>query len=166
MIRILTEKDANDYWNIYLQALQTDADSFITTYEEEIKRDQPIKYIAQNLCIQDKYTYGAYNENRELVGIMTLYREQILARRHKGHIISMYILPKSRGKGYACHLMKVGILKAKELNIEQINLTVTSNNNIAKRLYGTFGFKTYGVEEKGLKVNNQYRNGEHMVLFL
>lgn len=50
--------------------------------------------------------------------------------------------------------------------LEQINLTVISNNNAAKRLYETIGFVTYGTEQNALKNGYQYWDENLMVLRL
>ncbi|MGG0188659.1 GNAT family N-acetyltransferase, partial [Bacillus rhizoplanae] len=34
MIRILTETDAEKYWNLRLEALQKNSEAYVTTYEE------------------------------------------------------------------------------------------------------------------------------------
>ncbi|MGN4125083.1 GNAT family N-acetyltransferase [Lysinibacillus sphaericus] len=48
--------------------------------------------------------------------------------------------------------------------MEQINLTVVSENSSAKKLYKSLGFKVYGVERNALKFNGQYFNENLMVL--
>ncbi len=57
------------------------------------------------------------------------------------------------------------IKKAKNCNgVEQIKLTVVSENGTAKKLYKSLGFEVYGVERNALKFNGKYFDEELMVL--
>ncbi|WP_116233623.1 GNAT family N-acetyltransferase [Paenibacillus sp. VMFN-D1] len=70
-------------------------------------------------------------------------------------------------KGIGKSLVQKLINKAKHCEgLEQINLTVISNNNAAKRLYETIGFVTYGTEQNALKNGYQYWDENLMVLRL
>ena len=78
----------------------------------------------------------------------------------------MFVSQKHRGlkigKSLMLHLIDNAIL----LKLEQLHLTVVSNNIAAKNLYTTLEFTRYGLEEKALKLNGKYWDEEHMVLFL
>ena len=50
--------------------------------------------------------------------------------------------------------------------LEQINLCVVSDNIKAKKLYKSFGFLTYGTEQKAMKIDNRYLDEYLMVLYL
>ncbi|MDM5188972.1 GNAT family N-acetyltransferase [Bacillus sp. DX4.1] len=166
MIRILSELDAAKYWDLRLQALQINPEAFATTYEEELKKENPIEQVTQNLQSHTSHTFGVFNESDTLLGVVTLLTEQKLAFKHKGHIVAMYVDAHSRGNGYARDLLQAVIEKAKELHIEQLCLGVVSNNESAKGLYKSIGFTTYGIEKRALKTNGIYRDEQHMVLFL
>ncbi|PFK47727.1 GNAT family N-acetyltransferase [Bacillus cereus] len=166
MIRILSEKDAVQYWDLRLQALQVNPDAFVTTYEEAMQKENPVEQVAQNLSSNTSYTFGAFNEENQLLGVVTLLTEQKAAFEHKGHLVAMYVDKDSRGKGLAKGLIRALIEKARELEIEKINLGVVSDNEVAKKLYQSMGFTTYGVENKALKMNGIYRDDELMVLFI
>ncbi|MEY8347998.1 GNAT family N-acetyltransferase [Bacillus cereus] len=166
MIRILSEKDAVQYWELRLQALQVNPDAFVTTYEEAMQKESPVEDVARNLNSKTSYTFGAFNEENQLLGVVTLLTEQKAAFEHKGHLVAMYVDKGSRGKGLAKGLIRALIEKARELEIEKINLGVVSDNEIAKKLYQSMGFTTYGVENKALKMNGIYRDDELMVLFI
>lgn len=78
----------------------------------------------------------------------------------------MYVCPENRNSGIAKSLMLKAIKKAKAIEgVEQIYLTVTSSNEPAKKLYQSLGFKTYGIDERALKVDHTYFDDELMVLF-
>ncbi|MBC6973124.1 GNAT family N-acetyltransferase [Bacillus sp. Xin] len=166
MIRVLSDLDAVQYWDLRLQALQINPDAFVTTYEEAMQKENPVEEVTQNLSSKTSYTFGAFNEENQLLGVVTLLTEQKAAYKHKGHLVAMYVDHQSRGKGLAKDLIRALIEKARELEIEQINLGVVSANEVAKKLYQLMGFKTYGIETKALKMNGIYRDDELMVLFL
>ncbi|MBO1625707.1 MULTISPECIES: GNAT family N-acetyltransferase [Bacillus] len=166
MIRILSDLNAVQYWDLRLQALRVNPDAFVTTYEEAMQKENPVEEVAQNLNSKTSYTFGAFNNENRLLGVVTLLTEQKAAFKHKGHLVAMYVDAQSRGKGFAKCLIGAVIEKARELKIEQINLGVVSDNEAAKTLYQSMGFTTYGVERRALKMNDVYRNEEHMVLFL
>ncbi|MBO1580521.1 GNAT family N-acetyltransferase [Bacillus sp. XF8] len=166
MIRILYDLDAVQYWNLRLQALLINPEAFVTTYEEAIQQENPVEQVSQNLNSKTSYTFGAFNEENQLLGVVTLLTEQKTAYKHKGHLVAMYVDHQSRGKGLAKGLIRALIEKARELKIEQISLGVVSDNVAAKKLYQSMGFTTYGIEKKALKMNGVYRDDEHMVLFL
>lgn len=166
MIRVLSDLDAAQYWDLRLQALRVNPDAFVTTYEEAMQKANPVKEVAQNLNSKTSYTFGAFNEENQLLGVVTLLTEQKTAYKHKGHLVAMYVDHQSRGKGLAKGLIRALIEKARELKIEQISLGVVTDNEVAKKLYQSIGFTTYGIEKKALKMNGIYRDDEHMVLFL
>lgn len=78
----------------------------------------------------------------------------------------MYVDAQKRRNGLARELIANAIQRAREIKLEQLNLGVVSTNEPAKRLYGSMGFKTYGIEKRALKMNGVYSDDEYMVLFL
>jgi ribosomal protein S18 acetylase RimI-like enzyme len=112
------------------------------------------------------FTFGAF-EDTKLVGIVTLILDTKIKSNHKAHIVAMYVCPNYRKAGIGRNLLIKAVRKAKEIErIEQIYLTVTSNNEAARRLYQSLGFVVYGKDKKGLKIEGTYFDDELMVLFL
>ncbi|PGM91404.1 GNAT family N-acetyltransferase [Bacillus cereus] len=166
MIRLLTKEDAEKYWDLRLQALQVNPEAFVTTYEEAIRQENPIERVASNLTSTTSCTFGAFNEENQLIGVVTLLTEEKEAYKHKGHIVAMYVDTQNRRNGLARELIANAIQRAREIKLEQLNLGVVSTNEPAKKLYGSMGFKTYGIEKRALKMNGVYSDDEYMVLFL
>ncbi len=50
--------------------------------------------------------------------------------------------------------------------LEQIVLAVTAHNTVARSLYTSLGFQTYGLERHALKLGDRYLDEELMVLWL
>ncbi|EJP99622.1 GNAT family N-acetyltransferase [Bacillus cereus] len=166
MIRLLTKEDAEKYWNLRLQALQVNPEAFVTTYEEAVRQENPLERVANNLTATTSCTFGAFNEENQLIGVVTLLTEEREAYKHKGHIVAMYVGAQNRRNGLARELITNAIQRARDIKLEQLNLGVVSTNEPAKKLYESMGFKTYGIEKRAIKVNGVYSDDEYMVLFL
>lgn len=161
-IRQLTSSDAEQYWALRLEALKQNPEAFSSSYEEAITRENPIDQVIRNF--QDSYTFGAF-ENNKLIGMVTLLQEKSIKLRHRANIFAMYVTPLKQGTGVGKALLTEAINKAKTIDeIEKINLTVTASNVKAKNLYTSLGFKTFGFEEKALKIDGFFFDDELMVL--
>ncbi|MFC7686261.1 GNAT family N-acetyltransferase [Ureibacillus sp. GCM10028918] len=165
-IRLLNEEDAQKYQALRLRALQTDPENFGSTYEREVHFT--IEVVEERIRqAEDRYVLGAFNEEGSLVGVVRFMRALDLKSRHKGSIYGMYVATEVRGQGVGRTLMVEVIKRAKDFDgVEQIHLQVVSTNESAKKLYKSLGFKTYGVEPRGLKEGDQYFDEDLMVLFL
>ncbi|MGR3778322.1 GNAT family N-acetyltransferase [Bacillus paramycoides] len=162
-IRLLQATDAESYWNLRLESLKENPEAFATTYEESIQGDNPIQQVANNLETAGNFTFGAF-KNDKLIGIVTVLQEKRLKLQHRGVLVAMYVTPSQRDSGTGKALLKETLKKAKELNLEQIILTVLTDNKPAKALYESMGFQTFGIEKKALKYKEQYFDEEFMVL--
>lgn len=163
-IRILYETDANLYQKLRLSALQINSEAFGSTYEREVNFS--LETIEERIKpTEDKFILGAFHEQNQLVGTVTFVRETGLKTAHKGNIYGMFVAPEVRGKGVGKMLLLELIRRAKECEgVEQLNLTVVSDNIPAKSLYQSLGFQVYGVERNALKWNDEYFDEDLMVL--
>lgn len=163
-VRVLHESDAQLYQALRLRALKFNPESFGSTYEREVKFS--IETIEERLKpTEDKFVLGAFDDKNTLVGIVTFMRENGLKTVHKGNVFGMFVAPEVRGYGLGRSLMLELISKAKKCNgLEQINLTVVSDNESALNLYKSVGFETYGVERNALKFKQKHFDEDLMVL--
>ncbi|WP_106498033.1 GNAT family N-acetyltransferase [Lentibacillus sp. Marseille-P4043] len=164
-IRTLNVADAQSYRSLRVEALLDSPEAFVTTYEEEMSKKDPIHETATKLKHKNSIHFGAFKKEK-LVGTVTLQLETFKKTKHKAHLLAMYVSPDARGMGIGRALLTETINKAKELGIEQLQLTVVSNNEAAKTLYTQCGFTVYGVEKEALKINDLYVDEVDMVLFL
>ncbi|TXK71676.1 GNAT family N-acetyltransferase [Paenibacillus sp. N3.4] len=163
-IRILQESDAQAYQEIRLSSLQINPESFGSTYDSEVRYSQET-IVERIKPTKDKFVLGAFDGNDSLVGIVTFMREKSFKTAHKGNVYGMYVVQEMRGQGLAKSLMLELIRITGECDgLEQINLTVVSENDYAKKLYMSLGFETYGRERNALKFNGQYVDEDLMVL--
>ncbi|WP_226576641.1 GNAT family N-acetyltransferase [Halobacillus litoralis] len=163
--RELNGADASYYFELRLEALLNNPDAFITTYEQEKQRVDPIKTTAERLDGEDSRTFGLFVD-KKLAGVLTLVQETHPKFRHKASIVAMYITPDHRRRGGAELLFKETIQFAKAIELEVLHLSVVTDNHPAKNLYKKIGFDTYGVERKAIKLPSRYLDEEHMELFL
>jgi RimJ/RimL family protein N-acetyltransferase len=163
-IRILNESDANLYQELRLRALKISPEAFGSTYEREVKFT--LETVEERLTpTKGKFVVGAFDDSNLLVGIVTFVRESSLKTAHKGSVYGMFVAPEMQGKGLGKSLLIELIKKAKNCSgLEQINLTVVSENKTAMKLYKSLGFELYGVERNALKFNGQYYDEDLMVL--
>ena len=167
-VRILTEADAQAFWNIRLRALRDNPESFGASYEEILERG--IAGVTQRLRkkddTSDNVTLGAVDGDT-LVGIAGLRREEEIKKRHKAVIWGMYVPQEVRGKGAGKALLEAAIAHARTLpGLEQINLSVVLTSKEARHLFIALGFETYGLERRALKLHDRYFYQELMTLRL
>lgn len=164
-IKILTETNAPEYQQLRLRALQTNPESFGSTYDKEVAFT--LDYVKERIQpTNEKFVLGAYDDGN-LVGIARFVRETDQKVKHKGNIYGMYVAPEMRGRGVGRAILIDMIDRVKKMEgVEQIHLSVVSSNFSAKKLYESLGFKSYGVEPNALKDNGQYYDEDFMVLFI
>ena len=166
MIRLLEPSDAKHYFELRLEALKENPEAFATSYEEVISKPNPVEQYEKSFAQTNQYNFGAFKDEK-LIGMVTLLPETKEKLKHKANIFAMYVTPGQRGNGLGRALLGAAIKQAHKMEgISKVNLTVVSINHSAKGLYQKFGFKSYGLEEKALKVKNVYFDEEYMSLSL
>jgi ribosomal protein S18 acetylase RimI-like enzyme len=165
-IRRLTEHDAQLFWQFRMLALETDPFSFVESPEE--LRQISVETYAERLRPggAENFVLGAFSENA-LVGSVGFYQEAPAKRRHKGHIWGVFVMQSARQQGIARALMTRAIATAQTIpGLDQVFLTVSIPQEPARRLYQSLGFRSYGIEPRGIRIGSQSVDEEHMVLDL
>jgi ribosomal protein S18 acetylase RimI-like enzyme len=163
-LRQLQDTDMEIYCALRLSSLRESPHAFTNSYEEFSQRT--LDSIAQQFRSHENFTLGAFEDDR-LVGMVGFYRESALKLRHKGYIVSMYVLPEYRARGIARTLLIEAIDRAKRLpDLKQLLLGVVETQTAAKRLYESLDFVAYGREPDAVKIGDEYFDEEFMLLRL
>jgi len=164
-IRPLNENDEAKYWDLRLEALQSEPFAFGKAPEEH----QAISVEAQAARFREMqldFTLGAF-EGDDLIGMATFIREKGRKERHKGRIYGVYVTRSQRGRGVGRKLIQSLLEKAKEdPSLEQVLLAVGARQESARQLYRKLGFDSFGTEPRALKIASEYIDEEHLILRL
>ncbi len=105
---------------------------------------------------------GAF-EARTLVGVAGVAFHTREKLRHKARLFGMYVRAGQRGRGLARRLVEAALEAARARpGVELVQLTVTSGNGAAERLYRRCGFEPFGLEPRALAVTGGYADKLHM----
>jgi RimJ/RimL family protein N-acetyltransferase len=164
-IRRLDSSDASAFQALRLQALRECPTAFSSSYEEEF--ETPITVIANRLAPESgRVIFGAFSKT-ELVGTVSLGREETPKLAHKGFIGGMYVSTAFRNQGIGHQLVSHALQHAASLSgLRQVTLTVTASNLAAIALYEKMGFTSFGLEPAALLVNGEFHDEIYMVRFV
>jgi ribosomal protein S18 acetylase RimI-like enzyme len=161
-VRVLNEQDANTYQGVRLQSLEAHPEAFSSSFEEEAQRT--MEEVARLLTSPNVTVFGAFVD-AQLVGIVALIRNTRPKMQHRASIGGMYVSPTARGHGAGKALLDAVIAQAvASPEIEDLTLAVTCGNEHARALYTKMGFRSYGIDPRLIKVDDQYFDIEYMML--
>lgn len=83
---------------------------------------------------------------------------------HRG-FLGMGLLPEIRGQGFGTRLLQTALKHARELGLEQIELSVYTDNLAAIHLYRKCGFQDVGIVKHYRKYKGRYFDCLEMQLF-
>jgi ribosomal protein S18 acetylase RimI-like enzyme len=163
-IRPLAAADAAAFRQIRLQAISDSPSAVWPTYEEEAKRTVE-ETEARILQTAVQVVFGAFIGST-LVGIAGLRREPLEQVKHKAVLWGVFISPGRRREGVARKLFSSVLSFARDEGVLQIQLCVNTENDRARGLYRSLGFKPFGLEPRAIRIGDRYFDEEHMVLRL
>jgi ribosomal protein S18 acetylase RimI-like enzyme len=134
-IRLFTKQDAQTLWDLRMLALETDPWSFVDSPEE-----------LHAISVEQ-------------------FATRLRADLAENFIVGVFVKPAARGRGIARSLMQAAIERAKAIDgLDMVMLTVSVDQPAPRKLYESLGFRSIGVEPRGIKIGNQAHDEEHMVL--
>lgn len=166
MVRVLTAEDAEEYWRIRLEALETEPLAFTESAAEHRATTVATTAARLNPSV-DKFMLGAFVDGR-LVGTTLFRRLERKQNRHRAGIHAVYVKPEFRGKAVARAMFEELLRKARLVDgIEQLELVVGTTQTVAKRLYQAMGFEVVGRAPRAVKLEDgRYVDHDVMVLQL
>jgi ribosomal protein S18 acetylase RimI-like enzyme len=162
-IRALTATDLPAFRPLRLDALRLHPRAYGSSYEEEVEYSLDI--MGARWPVAPGVMLGGFVGDR-LVGFTGLRVEPRVKTRHKGFIYTVYVDQAFRGRGLAAGLVEAAIEAAREAGLRFVTLTVAIGNDGARRIYDRLGFRTFGIEPRGLLVDGEFVDEELMILDL
>ncbi|WP_353173648.1 GNAT family N-acetyltransferase [Acinetobacter rudis] len=159
-IKTLSVNELEDFKAIRLSALEKSPKMFGSTYSAEVGK--PLIFF--EACLLNSTVFAVYHQNI-IIGLATLTQELGAKFSHKAYLSSVFIEPEFQQKGVASRLLKA-VIEYSQKHVEQILLTVASDNEPAIHLYKKLGFQIYGLEQKALKDGSEYIDEVLMKLFV
>ncbi|AQQ53545.1 GNAT family N-acetyltransferase [Planococcus lenghuensis] len=162
-IRKLTAEDAERYFELRLEALRNDPETFASTLKDT--EESPIEKFRDRLESPSSPTLGLFDNGR-LIGNVTVRKETIPKMAHRATVLGMYVTPQKRGNGAGRMLVDAACALAADMAAEQVYLAVVSTNEAAKNLYARCGFRVFGIDRHAMKHDGRYIDEDLMVKFL
>ncbi|MBN2503276.1 MAG: GNAT family N-acetyltransferase [Anaerolineales bacterium] len=161
-IRTLIPTDAEAYLALRRRALT----EFPTAFGRSVDEIISVETFIERLENPDSWAFGAF-DGTTLIGIVGLVRYRYKKMHHKAMIVGMFVATERQSSGVGRLLMEAAISQARQLaGVEQLALTVASDNPPAIRLYTSLGFERWGVEPRAMKYQGKYYNEDYMWLKL
>ena len=166
-IRSLDERDTQAFLELKQIGLSSDPDAFVATLE-----DDPPSYpeavrerLSKASVERGDLILGAFDP--QLVGIVSVTREDRRKRRHKASLHGMYVVPAYRGRGLGKELLRQVLDLARAMRgLEEIQLVVASQSTQVVALYARCGFELVWTERRALRIEGRYVDAHHMVMDL
>ena len=160
-IRRLTVANAFACRKLRLEGLRTHPTAFTSSIEEA--EAAPLVDTRTRLASPRQLFWGAF-EAGALCGMVGLELEARVKVRHKGTVVGMVVAAGHAGRGIGRALLEALVREALARRLELLLLTVTEGNDRACRLYQRAGFRSFGIEPQGIKVDGVPYAKNHMVL--
>jgi hypothetical protein len=152
-IRLLVDKDAEQFQKIRLLSLKEDSISWLASWEEE--KDLPTSTFAYRITsayFHPIFGYWGLFYGNELIAVAYLSKSYWAKTQHIAMLYDVCVHPKYRRQSVGSELLRHIIQKAKTLkSLDAIHLYTTSRNTPAMKFYESLGFKKVATIPKSVK---------------
>lgn len=163
-VRPLRRDDAEAYRAVRLEGLKLAPEAFGSSFEEESVLTLEQFRARVPAADSPNMMFGGFDGDR-LVGLAGFFTEPHRKKAHIGVLVGVYVRAEARGTGLSRRLVEAVIDRARG-RVLILRATVGAANEPAKRLYASLGFKTYGLEKRGLRVGDTFHDEELIALEL
>jgi len=164
MVRVLTEADAEAYFELRRASLLETPLAFASSPEDDAASSA--EAVREQLRRKSgPVIFGAFRPG--LIGTVGLGRDRHLKAAHKAYLWGMYVKPGFRRLGIGAELLDAALRPARALDgVSWVHLSVSSAAPEARRLYERAGFVVWGAEPDALRHRGQAVVEHHMALRL
>ena len=145
-VRRLTPGDAEEFQTLRLEGFRLQEREF--RYAPEDEAELTLADVGARL---DRDFVVGVHEDGQMIGIAGLTCLDGVKTRHKALLWGMYVKAQFRGTGAADILMSALIDYARK-QVEMVTLTVVHENRRAVQFYERWGFATYAIEPRSVKL--------------
>lgn len=163
-MKIVKGKDHKQRWqeyrNLRLRSLKDSPQSFLDDVGETEKWDEE-EWLRR---IESMYFVEV---DGEWVGMIGAFQDKRSKLNHIMKVVSFFVLPEFRGKGFGRELLSKVIRDSKQIeNVKKLELGVITTQEKAYQLYLSLGFKMVGEQKFAVKVQKEYYDEYLMELYL
>jgi len=158
IIRKLLGSDYDSFHTMRIGMLELNARDYTAGASDwrNASQEQIMSYLRENEEGSDNFVLGAFRDG-ELVGMLGFRRETRATVRHKGSTWGLFAKPGLENVEVEKLLLAEAIKTVRSYADFEYIRTVQNVSNIEKiDLFLALGFKKYGLEERSMRVGQQY----------
>lgn len=168
-IRPMEIEDFTRFLEIQREALLQSPEVFGSDYEwfESLSILSKEQRYEKYMNFPYQFILGAVENDGTIVGMIGYSSTDSSKTRHKGSLWGLFVRQPYRGEGLATRLVMSVLDTARDLlDVEQVQLTISTQNEASYGLYLRLGFTVFGTELHARKIGDSYVDQYHMVKFL
>ena len=151
-VRALGPADAIAARDVRLEGLRTSPQNFGSSWEEEAAH--PMSWWEDRLRGPARWLGAEIGPDLAGLTVVSLNPRMKLA--HNADIGAVYVREAFRRRGVGEALMQSAMEYLRSTGALYATLTVTAENDAARRLYARFGFTVCGQLERGIRIDNRF----------